>query len=76
MTQYKYKSSAKTLWLSDPKFFIIINRNPVVSDFKSAILHQKEEFKPIYLEYEEKKTDSEYLEEAEAIYIIKKLGTT
>ena len=70
----QYKSTAKTLWLSDPRFFIIIDRNPVISEFKSAILHQKDKFKPIHLNYQENKTDKQYIEEAEAIYIIKNLA--
>ena len=70
----KYKSTSKTYWLSDPKFFIVIDRNPIITDFKSVILHRKDKFKPIHLEYSDDITDREYIEKAEAIYLIKDLA--
>ncbi len=67
----QYKRTAKTLWLGDLRFFIIIERNPIINGMEYAVLHEKDSYNPIHLNYQESKTDAEYIEEAEALCVIR-----
>lgn len=71
----EYKSREELVYLSDPEYLVIIDRNPRFSDFNGAVLiWKKEYYNHIELGFYDGKPTEKILEETESIYNLRNLG--